>query len=288
MLQPDIVRYASHSRWSDPGSYGDLLDALPATPAALPEIVGGLVLHPVVAPAGSSASDASLRCVAELVAAILAKDPRPLCLRRPPSNRIVGVCRQYALLACGILRQHGLPARLRVGFADYFTPDFWEDHWVCEYHDGSAWRLLDTELTAEVRARLGLAFDPADVPRDRFLAAGPAWLALRRDAHDPARFGVSFLGLAGLWIVAGSLLRDLAALAMEETMPWDHWGPARNFRPDKPPAPEWLDRLDRLAEDLANERPSDSILAAHPWAALTSSVLSFPMGQPVEVALDRW
>jgi hypothetical protein len=287
MLQPDIARYASHSRWSDPGSYGDLLDALPATPAALPEIVGGLVLHPFFAPA-RPASEASLRRVDDLLDALLEHDDRPLCEAREPANRLMGTCRSYAIVACAILRQHRTAARLRVGFADYFAPGFWEDHWVCEYHDGSAWQLLDAELSAEIRQQFGITFDPADVPRDRFLAAGPAWLALRRDAHDPARFGVSFLGLAGLWIVAGSLLRDLAALAMEETMPWDHWGPARNFRPDKPPAPEWLDRLDRLAEDLANERPSDSILAAHPWAALTSSVLSFPMGQPVEVALDRW
>jgi hypothetical protein len=287
MLQPDIARYASHSRWSDPGSYGDLLDALPATPAALPEIVGGLVLHPFFAPA-RPASEASLRRVDDLLDALLEHDDRPLCEAREPANRLMGTCRSYAILACAILRQHRTAARLRVGFADYFAPDFWEDHWVCEYHDGSAWRLLDAELSAEIRQQFGITFDPADVPRDRFLAAGPAWLALRRDAHDPARFGVSFLGLAGLWIVAGSLLRDLAALAMEETMPWDHWGPARNFLPDKPPTPEWLDRLDRLADDLADEHPPESILAAHPWAALTPSVLSFPMGQPTEVSLDRW
>lgn len=287
MGHSDIARYASHSRWSDPGRYASLLDALPANPAAMPELVGGLVLHPVVAPAGASPSEASLRTVAQLVAAILAKDPRRLRLSRQPADRIVGVCRQYALLACGILRQHGLPARLRVGFADYFTPDFWEDHWVCEYHDGSAWRLLDAELTAEVRARLGLAFDPADIPRERFLMAGPAWLGLRRGAHDPARFGVSFVGIAGLWFVAGSLLRDLAALAREETMPWDYWGPTREFRPGTPLPPEWVDRLDRLAAGLANEHPPEDILAAHPWAALTPSVLSFPNGQPLEVTLDH-
>ena len=44
-----------------------------------------------------------------------------------------------------------MPARLRVGFATYFTPGYLEDHWVCEYHPGDRWRLLDPELAPRVR-----------------------------------------------------------------------------------------------------------------------------------------
>lgn len=285
MSHSQIARYATHSRWSDPGPLGSHLDRLPADPAVLPNVVGGLVLHPFFTSA-RPASEVSLRRVADLLAALLEHDDRPLDAARESANRLMGTCRSYAILACAILRQHGTPARLRVGYADYFKPGFWEDHWVCEYHGGTAWRLLDAELSDDARQRFGITFDPADVPREHFVTAGLSWLALRRGAHDPARFGVSFLGLAGEWFVAGSLLRDLAALAMEEMMPWDYWGPARNFRPDKSPTPKWLDRLDSLADDLANEHPLESILAAHPWAALTPLVLSFPMGQPVEVALD--
>jgi hypothetical protein len=292
MPEPDIARYARHSRWSDPGPFAAHFDNLPANPAALPEIVGGLVLHPLFAPAGSDTSEASLRSIPEILAALLARDGQPLDQPREPGKRVIGTCRNYALLACAILRQRGVPARLRVGFAGYFTPDFWEDHWVCEYHDGDVWRLLDAELTVEIRRRLAIGFDPADLPRSRFLTAGPAWQALRRGERDPARFGVSALGLSGLWFAGGSLLRDLAALAKEEMMPWDCWGPARDFRPGKPIPPEWLDRLDDLAAALARELAIydnvQAILAAHPWAALTGTVLSFPEGNPVEVALGRW
>ena len=280
--------YARHSRWSDPGPFAAHLKALPADPACLPEIVGGLVLHPLFAPAGSDKSEAALRSAAEILAAALARDDRPLDQSREPGKRVIGTCRNYALLACAILRQHGTPARLRVGFADYFTPDFWEDHWVCEYHNGSAWRLVDAELTAEIRRRLRIGFEPADVPRDRFVSAGLAWQKLRRGEHDPARFGVSILGLSGLKFAAATLLRDLAALAMEEMMPWDCWGPARDFRPGEPIAPEWLERLDNLAGALATDGDAASIAAAHPWAALTGTVLSFPEGKPVEIALARW
>jgi len=289
MPELDPARYARHSRWSDPGPFAVRLDPLSADPAALPEIVGALVLHPLFAPLGTDRSEASLRSIPEILSALLARDPRPLKQPREPGKRAIGTCRSYALLACAIMRQHGVPARLRVGFADYFTPDFWEDHWVCEYHDGSIWRLLDAELTDEVRRRFDIAFDPANVPRDRLLTAGSAWQVLRRGERDPARFGVSVLGLSGLWFAASSLLRDLAALAMEEMMPWDFWGPALGFRPGEPVPPEWLDRLDSLAGALARAPASfgeaQQIVANHPWAVLTSTILSFPDGKPLEVSL---
>jgi hypothetical protein len=292
MPELDVARYARHSRWSNPAAFAMHLDILPADPAALPEIVGGLMLHPLFAPAGSNTSEASLRKTTEILAALLERDGQSLGQPREAAKRVIGTCRNYALLACAILRQHGIPARLRVGFADYFTPSFWEDHWVCEYHDGSDWRLLDSELTAEVRGTFSIEFNPTDVPRERFLTAGPAWQALRRGEYDPARFGVSFVGLAGLRFVAGSLLRDLAALGVEEMMPWDYWGPARYFRPSEPVPTEWLDYLDSLAVGLAREPATydevQAIVATHPWAALTPTVLSFPEGKPVEVALDRW
>jgi Transglutaminase-like superfamily len=284
MLEPDIAAYARHSRWSDPGSLGSHLDRLSADPVALPEIVGGLVLHPFFAPT-RPASAASLRRVADLLNAVLEHDNRPLDEAREPANRLIGTCRSYAILACAILRQHAIPARLRIGFANYFEPGHWEDHWVCEYHDGTVWRLLDAELSADVREQFGIAFDPADLPRQQFLAAGMAWQALRRGEYDPARFGVSFLGLAGEWFVAGSVLRDLAALSMNEMMPWDSWGPGRDFLPGKDISPDWLNRLDSLAAALATEHDPASIVAAHPWAALTPSILSFPEGRPVEVLL---
>ena len=289
MPDPDIIRYARQSRWSDPDRFAAYLDPLPADPVALSEIVGGLVLHPFFAPAGIDRSEAALRSVPDLLAALLARDPRPLEQTREPQNRLIGTCRSYALLTCAILRHHAVPARLRVGFADYFAPGYYEDHWVCEYHDGEGWRLLDAELTADICRRLGIEFDPADVPRHRFLLAGPAWLSLRRAERDPARFGVSPLGLAGEWFVAGSLLRDLAALTMDETMPWDHWGPARDFRPGRPVPAEWVARLDALAVALSGPTIGHddalAVRAAHPWAALTPTVLSFPDGNPIDVAL---
>jgi hypothetical protein len=72
-------------------------------------------------------------------------------------------CRHSALLACAALRHHGEPARVRVGFADYFRPGFHDDHWITEHWDGGRWRLMDPELAAGARRHFGITFDPCDV-----------------------------------------------------------------------------------------------------------------------------
>jgi hypothetical protein len=290
MSEADDILYARHSRWSDPGRFASNITTLAPDSTKLPEIVGGLLLHPLFAADGRESGEPQLRYVSEIIEAVLGKDGRPLHNKREPDRRVLGTCRNYALLACTILRQHQRPARLRVGFADYFTPDFWEDHWVCEYRDGTVWHLLDAELTSDVCRRFGIGFDPADVPRARFLGAGPAWLALRRGDYNPAQFGVSAIGISGMKFAASTLLRDVAALNKQETMPWDYWGPTRDFRPGANISTDWLCRFDELAASLValdqiKSFSAPDILDAYAWAAPQASVLSFPAGKPVEVAI---
>ena len=295
-MTPEERRYyASHSAESDPEGLRARLDALPADPAGLLAAVGGLVLHAafveplgVVCPPDSNDDRESRRCP-EMLSRILGRDGASLAAARAPEHRLIGVCRHYALLACSALRHHGVPARLRVGFADYFGPGFRDDHWVAEYWDGSGWRLMDPELTPGVRRHFGVAFDPCDVPRDRFVTAGPAWLGVRAGRIDPATCGVSTVGIAGAWFVAGSVLRDLAALNKREMLPWDYWGIARALRPgvvlDEPTAA----RLDALAAVIPSADPD--------WPALREAydrddavrvprvVLTFSRGAPTEVVV---
>ena len=63
-----------------------------------------------------------------------------------------------------------------------------------------------------------------DVPRDRFLVAGDAWAQCRTGETEPAKFGIVFANLRGLWYVAGNLVRDIAALNKMEMLPWDVLG----------------------------------------------------------------
>jgi hypothetical protein len=285
--------YVSHSMLSDPGDRARLFDTLPADPHRLIGAVSGLVLHQgFVVPLGitpypGSGADVESRTMRKILDHVLARDGAPLDVARPPERRFIGVCRDYTLLTCTVLRHHGVPARARVGFANYFTPSFNEDHWVCEYYAGDRWRLLDPELSERVRSHFNVTFDPTDVPRDAFLVAGDAWLRMRRGVLDAATCGVSAIGIAGAGFVASSVLRDLAALNKREMLAWDTWGISRELRPDSNPSPAARERLDGLAALIAPQNLD--------WNALREVyerddafrvpqvVMSFPRGVPTEV-----
>nr|WP_277349822.1 transglutaminase-like domain-containing protein [Planosporangium thailandense] len=145
--------------------------------------------------------------------------------KRSAPQRFAGTCRDFSILLCAMLREVGVPARLRAGFASYFLPGFFDDHWVVEYwSEAHGWRLADAQLAAGAAEAYRVDVDPVDIPRDAFLVGGQAWQDCRRGDRDPGQFGVSGIGLAGMGEVQGNVVRDLAALAKVETLPWDSWG----------------------------------------------------------------
>jgi transglutaminase superfamily protein len=289
--------YTTQSATSAAGDLTKLLDPLPPDPPSVVRVVSRLVIHPVALARNGvvhphvAARDAEARDVRELLRRLGERDPVPLEVARPVERRIVGTCRHYALLATSIFRHHGIPSRVRVGFARYFVPGFHEDHWVCEYRDESGWRLLDAELGEEAVAKqYAIDFPPTDVPRDRFLTAGEVWRGLRRREIDDATCGVSFIpAVRGAWFVGASILRDLAALNGRELMPWDYWGLARDFRPGTTIPPASATRLDHVADVLAGSAPEWSAVRELYEGAqdlrVPPTVLSFPGDTPVEVAV---
>jgi hypothetical protein len=126
---------------------------------------------------------------------------------------------------CATLRQRGVPARVRVGFATYLVPDLFVDHWVTEYWNGDRqrWIIVDAEQDGIVRSWDGSTFDACDVPRDQFWIAGRAWQACRWGNEDEHGFGYD-PAATGMWVVRANLLHDLACLNKVELTPWDFWG----------------------------------------------------------------
>ena len=70
-----------------------------------------------------------------------------------------------------------MPARVRCGFATYFTANPFEDHWVCEYWNDHErrWALADAQLDELQRAHLRIDFDVTDLPPGKFFNAAQAW-----------------------------------------------------------------------------------------------------------------
>jgi hypothetical protein len=225
--------YASHSPMTDPGEASALIEPLPNDAAALTHVIPGLGIYDVVArdfygfePPGNRLSEIHLRPIADRLARIMELDDQPLLIARKPERRALQRCNAFALMLVTMLRAKGVPARSRCGFAAYFNPPNFEDHWVCEYWDAQErrWRLADPQIDDVWRRRLDIRFDTLDLPRAQFLTASDAWRRCRSGEADEQQFGISFAGLRGLWFVAGSLVRDMAALNKMEMAPWDVWG----------------------------------------------------------------
>jgi hypothetical protein len=244
MKRADILEYyAVTGPMTAGGLHAGHLQSAPSGIRELAATVQQLFLYDVVAKdfygfdvPGQRADEIHLRSTEALLDRILQLDGAPLAQPRPLDKRTIGRCHHFALMTVAVLRAHGIPARARCGFGAYFNPPQFEDHWVCEYWDAGErrWILADTQLDAVWIEKLGVKHEVLDVPRDRFLIAADAWQQCRMGKLDPARFGISFVQLHGLWFVAGSLLRDLASVNKMEMLPWDSWGaqPEPNSRLD--------------------------------------------------------
>lgn len=126
-------------------------------------------------------------------------------------------------MLCGLLRHLGRPARVRCGFASYFTANPWEDHWICEYWSSidQRWRRADAQLDETIRQRLGISFDTNNLQPDKFITAGEAWRACRQSGSEPEKYGH---GTArGLWFIQVNVVRDHYGLSHSEISDWDLW-----------------------------------------------------------------
>src|SRR3954469_7030661 len=86
-------------------------------PLALAQAVRGVLVHRDWAPLmgldfpPERLADQHIRPVSEMLHRMAELSPGPLHERRPPPNRMVGVCRHFAVLHVALLRRLGVPAR---------------------------------------------------------------------------------------------------------------------------------------------------------------------------------
>ena len=251
--------YTSQSICSDPGHYAAYFEDLPEDVPSLCAIIQALFMHP----ADGDIFDYSIpsarfaemddRYASVILANIVKKNPGSLIQKRSLEQRQVGVCRDMALLVCAILRHRGIPARLRVGFADYVIPRVYLDVLLLEYWDAKAqrWVLADARIAPVHIKKLNLQLDFSmhDIPRERVVLAEQAWQLCRTGAINPIRFGSR--SHRGLWYVRNRLLQSIVFILKCEMLIWDLWGMMLGL--DKPTVlPDQFPILDELSEFLLN------------------------------------
>jgi hypothetical protein len=223
---PAVTDYARHTAYSDPGRHAPLIRALDPEPSALSAVSRNLIAHyraEVPDLPESRRGEIDSRWVSQILAVDQARFSAPLTEPRPAAERVAGCCRDHALVLVAALREHGIPARTRVGYAGYFTPGFHHDHVVSELWRDGRWIRVDPELESG-----GWPFDPQDIPvgiDSPFQTAAEAWLAHRAGGVDAATYGL-FLGseFSGPRFMADEVLYELAHRYGDEMLLWDSWG----------------------------------------------------------------
>ncbi|MEQ0563866.1 transglutaminase-like domain-containing protein [Amycolatopsis sp. NEAU-NG30] len=284
--------YVSHSRFSDPGAHAEWLDATPSDIASLRDAAFQLVFHYWAHgditqhgfPPGRH-TEITLRYAEDMWARLRELDPTPPGGPRPPLHRIVGCCRDFTLLFVSMARHHGIPARVRVGFAGYLMPGWYLDHVVAEVHDGTGWRLVEPGY-GEPGA---VGFDLLDVPRDQFLTGPDAWTAARTGKADPDRMVVSpdldVPFLRGIPYARHNLVLDLAALNKHEMLQWDLWGDLDDSAFLTPAALARADELAGLMTGADTDRLRAAFDADDVRVPPVIRTLTPPAQHPAEVVL---
>lgn len=263
--QQILAFYSRPSAMTSAGKYAALLNELPNDVSKLVHIIQGLVLYEYVAfdfysfaIPDSRKHETHLRSIESMLNALLSLDHHPLFIARSLDKRLIGICHHFALLLVAMLRAKGIPARYRCGFGTYFNPPYLEEHVVCEYWNAAEarWIIVDPQFDDVWCEQLKIDHSILDVPRDRFIMAGDAWMQCRSGVADPAKFGIFKGDLRGLWFIAGEIIRDIAALNKMEMLPWDSWGAIPY--PGEPLQEDQLAYFDRLAASLRS--PDDSFV----------------------------
>ena len=180
----ELRYYAKQSPTTEPGDLGYLFEKVSDRPEEISETVYGLVTHRDetekfynFALPKEREDEPNTRFVRKILDKLIEIDSSPLTKNRDPKKRFIGTCRDFAILACSIFRSKGAPTRLRCGFADYFVPGWYDDHWVCEYWDNNCgqWKLLDAEIGPVERDYFKIEFDQTNISREKFPVGGRAW-----------------------------------------------------------------------------------------------------------------
>jgi len=203
-------------------------DGFPKDVYAISKIIQHLLIHPAhlylynIKMPEKRINDGKRRNLQDSLSQIRKFGNKPLTEYREPKDRVVNTCRQYAMFMCSVLREQGIPARCRCGFAIYFRSGWFMDHWICEYWDKKKkrWIRVDAQIDDIQALELHInreVIDFTNLPKDAFFPAGILWKLYRQGLVDGNLCGYPHIkGETGAWYIRGNMLRDFFALNKTE------------------------------------------------------------------------
>src|SRR5687768_18201768 len=118
----DLTYFAQYGKITHPGRYASHYAGLPSDPAALVQVVQGLMIHVFWAEryglklGAERQAEVQLRSMERRLARTLELDPGPLTTSRQNEQKIIGNCRDFSVTLASMLQSKGIPARPRCGF----------------------------------------------------------------------------------------------------------------------------------------------------------------------------
>jgi hypothetical protein len=210
-----------------------LLAALPTDIRALSAVVRNVIVHyrgAGITFTGERLDEINSRWIERILDVDQGRHASPVSCPRVEFDRVAGCCRDFTLLTVAALRQHGIPARSRIGFASYLEADFQCDHVIVEHWDGDGWRFTDAQLEPDEKR----PFDSTDLPSPvgakpgsmpPFATAATVWTAYRKGEIDINQYGVDpTLPIRGASFVRNYVISELAHRQRDELLLWDGWG----------------------------------------------------------------
>jgi len=266
--------YSTNGVTTNISKYNKITESLTSNPKYISQIVQGLLTHGAwVRFYDFEISEERTyysMYISDLLDRIFEYDDRQITQPRLPEDRVIACCREFACLACAILREKNIPARVRGGFSSYLGwKGSFEDHWITEYWNGSNWIMIDSQIDPlqlsyiehwgfnKVSLTNGTILDPTgldphNLRKSDFVSAGQVWKWCRRGLIDPNICGID--EHYGLWFVRQQLLMEFASLnkielalrLCDNKSTWDSW--SLNVKSDAEVTIEEYNLLDIIAE----------------------------------------
>jgi hypothetical protein len=211
-----ITLYSTQSIRTDPGEMKFLFAELPNSYDSLCDIIKSVLIHPFDASdmgmdLENGSEDGNILTAEMLLNHIYYPSEKGLKVPRARGERVVVACYHHCMLFTSMLREKGIPARMRAGYSHYFEKEYGIrfGHVICEVWDNAQERWIYIDPDRNI----------LDLDKREFDLASEAWYNLRKEKVKPQKY-VSSLS-EGIRGVISLMALDASLVTGEEKLYWD-------------------------------------------------------------------